>query len=161
MEVLPLDLYNNVQVGVTIGKIAGDYNLELAESQVSLAFHWHKRVKLAGCVRNGRLTFIEKLPLCTRWVKCPVKCGNYLKKNIIYLVLIVLSAPQSFVLMSFPVGNFPTPNKQSKYRLIQCATGTYKSYIRPLIIAIFRNVASSFFFYFEIKVMDTWAIPGL
>lgn len=54
---------------------------------------------------------MEKLPLCTRWVKCSVKCGNYLKKNIIYLVLIVLSAPQSVALMSFPVGNFPTLKK--------------------------------------------------
>lgn len=63
------------------------------------------------CALNGGLTFMEKLPLCTRWVKCSVKCGNYLKKNTIYLVLIVFSAPQSVALTSFPVGNFPTLKK--------------------------------------------------
>lgn len=40
LEVLPLDLYLDVQIGVTFGQNAGDYNLELAEYQVSLALHF-------------------------------------------------------------------------------------------------------------------------
>ena len=72
LEVLPLDLYSNVQVGVTFGEIAGDHYLELAESQVSLVFHLYKHAKLAGCVRNGGRTLLEKLPLCASWVKCSV-----------------------------------------------------------------------------------------
>lgn len=123
LEVLPLDLYFNVQVGVTFSQIAGDYNLELAEFQVSLVFHLYKHAKLVGCVRNGGLTLQEKLPLCASWVKCSVKCGNYLQKKIMYLVLIVIPAPQRLVLIYFSVGNFPTPKKPSRYRLIQYTVG--------------------------------------
>lgn len=97
MEVLSLDLYFNVQVGVTFCQIAGDYNLELAEFQVSLVFHLYKHTKLSGCVRNGGLTLLEKVAIVC-WVKCSVKCGNYLKKVIIYLDVIVIPAPQSSVL---------------------------------------------------------------
>ncbi len=63
LEVLSLDLYFNVQVGVAFSKIAGDYNLELAEFQVSLVFHLYKHSELAGCVRNGRLTLLEKVAI--------------------------------------------------------------------------------------------------
>ncbi len=107
LEVLSLDLYINVQVGATFSKIAGDHNLELAKFQVSLAFHLYKHTKLTGCVRNGGLTLLEKLPLCAGWVKCSVKCSNYLKKNIIYFGLIVIPESQSFVLIYFPGGEFP------------------------------------------------------
>lgn len=56
LEVLPLDLYSNVQVGAALGQVVGDYNLELAEFQVSLVFRLYKHTKLNGCVRNGGLT---------------------------------------------------------------------------------------------------------
>lgn len=66
LEVLPLDLYFNVQVGVTLSEIVGDYNLELAESQVSLLFHLYKRAKLVGCVRNGGLNISGKSCHCVQ-----------------------------------------------------------------------------------------------
>lgn len=40
LEVLSLDLYLDVQIGVTFSQNAGDYNLELAEYQVSRALHF-------------------------------------------------------------------------------------------------------------------------
>lgn len=85
---------------------------------------------------------MEKLPLCTRWVKCSVKCGNYLKKNTIYLVLIVLSAPQSVALTSFPVGEFPnteeTPLSTCLYNVQRAQLkshikmGNYSNFIRNI-----------------------------
>lgn len=106
LEVLSLDLYINVQVGATFSKIAGNHNLELTKFQVSLLFHLYKHTKLTGCVRNGGLTLLEKLPLCAGWVKCSVKCSNYLKMNIIYFGLIVIPAPE-FCVDLFPWGEFP------------------------------------------------------
>lgn len=66
LEVLSLDLYFNVQVGVTFGEVAGDYHLELAEFQVSLVFHLYKHTKVAGCVRNGGLNITGKVAIVRR-----------------------------------------------------------------------------------------------
>lgn len=81
MEVLPLDLYSNVQVGLTFSKNTGDYHLELAESQVSVAFRLCEHAKLAGCVRNAGLTQLEKLPLCAGGGKSCVKRSTHLKRK--------------------------------------------------------------------------------
>lgn len=45
LEVLSLDLYLDVQIGVTFSQNAGDYNLELAEYQVSIALHFAQTYK--------------------------------------------------------------------------------------------------------------------
>lgn len=45
LEVLSLDLYLDVQVGVTFSQNAGDYHLELAEYQVSLALHFAQNLR--------------------------------------------------------------------------------------------------------------------
>lgn len=44
MEILPLDLYFNVQVGAAFSQNAGDHHLELTKPQVSLGFSFlHKQ----------------------------------------------------------------------------------------------------------------------
>lgn len=105
LEVLSLDLYFNVQVGVAFSQVAGDYNLELAESQVSLVFHLYKHTELAGCVRNGRLTLLEKLPLCASWVLLNV--AIIWKKYIISLVFNCHSCAAEFCVDLFLSGGFP------------------------------------------------------
>lgn len=56
LEVLSLDLYLDVQVGVTFSQNAGDYHLELTEYQVSLTLHFAQnarklQMETLGCAR--------------------------------------------------------------------------------------------------------------
>lgn len=62
LEVLSLDLYLDVQIGATFSQNAGDYHLELAEYQVSLAqTHGIFRSSLLGvCI----LSHLSKSCLC-------------------------------------------------------------------------------------------------
>lgn len=71
MEVLSLDLYLDVQIGVTFSQNAGDYNLELAEYQVSprtsfctnipnISIESFRRVRCATTL-GGKVAFVSKL----------------------------------------------------------------------------------------------------
>lgn len=55
LEVLPLDLYFNVQVRLTRGQNAGDHHLELTEHQVSPGSELRLNLNAPWGVRNGRL----------------------------------------------------------------------------------------------------------
>lgn len=145
MEVLPLDLYFNVQVGLTFSKITGDYNLELAESQVSLVFRLYKHAKLAGRVRNGGLTLLEKLPLCASWVKCSVKCGTYLKTKTVYLVFNCHSWTTEVCGDLFIYGEFPD-NRETQW--VGCRFKHSRPHLNHsdkwFIIAIYYNITHFF-----------------